>query len=89
MKIYKVRIEYETVIRAESARDAEEQADSIIRHECDSEPQLVNAQEVTDTTQLPEGWNAQCRPWGERDPMDRTLGALLNNELSQEGKNND
>lgn len=78
MKIYKVLVEYETVIRAESAKDAENQADYIIRHECDSEPRLVAAKEVTAVTELPEGWKAQCRPWGERDPMDRTLGVLLN-----------
>lgn len=80
MKIYKVLVEYETVIRAESAKDAENQADYIIRHECDSEPRIVAAKEVNAVVELPEGWNAQCRPWGETDPMDRPIGALLNTQ---------
>lgn len=71
MKIYKVLVEYETVIRAESAKDAEKQADYIIRHECDSDPHLVVAKEVTALSELPDGWDARCRPWGERDDMDR------------------
>jgi hypothetical protein len=79
MKIYKVLVEYETVIRAESAKDAEKKADYIIRHECDSDPRMVAAKEVTAIGELPEGWDARCRPWGERDPFDRSLGALLPN----------
>lgn len=78
MKLFKVRIEYETVVRAESAKQAEKDAEYIIRNAADDPAEIVIAQEITKLEDLPKRWSAQCRPWGERDPMDRTLGAMLN-----------
>ena len=79
MKLYKVRVEYETVILAESQADAERSAPYILRHNADEDADIVNAHEIKSLADLPQGWNAQCRPWGERDPNDRTIGEILSN----------
>ena len=81
MKPYKVRIEWETVILARDETHAMMQAESVIR-EGDDECDMVNATEIKSLEELPQGWNKDCRPWGETDPMDRTLGQMLpvNNE---------
>ena len=79
MKLYKVRVEYETVIRAESQADAECDAPYILRHDADEDADIVTANEIESLADLPQGWNAQCRPWGERDPHDRTVGEILSN----------
>jgi hypothetical protein len=77
MKLYKVHLEYETVIRAESPEAAERKAQYAMHHEIDDEPSMVFSNEITKLDDLPPGWNAQCRPWGERDPHDRTIGRIL------------
>jgi hypothetical protein len=77
MKLYKVHLEYETVIRAASPQAAEQAAAYAMRHEIDDEPEIVLSGEITNLADLPHGWNAACRPWGERDPHDRTIGEIL------------
>lgn len=77
MKLYKVHLEYETVILAESQEAAEREAAYVLRHEADDEPEVVFADEIQTASDLPSGWNPQCRPWGERDPHDRTIGEIL------------
>ena len=77
MKLYKVHIEYETVIRAESKEAAEKEAHYAMRYEIDDEPNVILSDEITKLKDLPTGWNPQCRPWGERDPQDRTIGEML------------
>lgn len=76
MKIYRVEISYETVIRAASQKDAERQANRILR-DSDEEPATVTAVEVTRLPCLPKGWNEDCRPWGDPDPHDKTLREIL------------
>jgi len=76
MKIYKVEVTYQVVVRAENQMSAERVAHDAIRHE-DEEPDQYHATEITKLSELPPNWEADCRPWGERDPMDRTLGQLL------------
>ena len=76
MKIYKVTIEFETVIAAESAQDAENQAQSIIR-DGDDECTLNHAKEITALNQLPTGWNGECIPWGEKVIEDKRLKNIL------------
>jgi hypothetical protein len=77
MKIYKVQITYETVIRAASQKDAERDANYIIKNECDSAPTEIIADEISDVHELPCGWDEYCRPWGVTDPHDRALGEIL------------
>ena len=79
MKIYKVRVEYETVICAESQADAEANAPYILRHDADEEADIVTADEIKSLADLPKRWDARCRPWGERNPNDRTVGEILSN----------
>lgn len=77
MKIYEVEVVYRTVIRAESKEDAESKAEYIIRHEDDGAAESVYAMEITNINDLSYPWDGKCRPYGERDPMDRTLGEIL------------
>lgn len=79
MKLYKVEVIYQTVILAESEQDAERNAGYVIKKEDDADPQMIMAEEVTNVAQLPAPWDGECRPWGERDPMDRTIGQVLAN----------
>ena len=76
MNIYKVEVTYQVVVRAADEMSAEMAAQDAIRNE-DEEPDNSHAEEITHLSQLPENWNADCRPWGERDPRDRTLGQIL------------
>jgi hypothetical protein len=85
MKLYKVHLEYETVIRAESPEAAEREAQYAMRHEIDDEPSMVFSDEITKLEDLPQGWNAGCRPWGKRDPHDRTIGQILSANVRDQG----
>ena len=76
MKIYRVKIQYETVIRAKSQEDAEKQAHWILI-ESDEEPDSVEAAEITSLSELPNEWNKWCIPWGELDPKCRTIAEIL------------
>jgi hypothetical protein len=76
VKLYRVRVEFETVILAESKEAAEMDAESIIKNEDDG-AESVDAREISGPTDLPFRWNAQCRPWGETDPYDRTICEIL------------
>lgn len=81
MKLYKVEVVYQTVILAENEQEAERKAGYIIRNEDDGDPTCVTAQEVSYLAQLPDPWDGDCRPWGERDPFDRTIGEILSGPL--------
>lgn len=76
MKLFKVRIVFETVIRAENAESSEKQAESIIK-ESDDPADMVNATLIDSIADLPCGWDAGCRAWGERDGLDRTIGQII------------
>ena len=77
MKLYQVEVTYQTIILAENETDAEKQADYIVRHEADDDPLIVNASEISHASQVKQPWTPQCRPWGERDPYDRTIAQIL------------
>ena len=76
MNIYKVEVTYHVVVRAADEMSAEREAHYAARNE-DEEPDASHAEKITHLSQLPECWNADCRPWGEKDPQDRTLGQIL------------
>ncbi|MCA9340867.1 MAG: hypothetical protein KDA17_08180 [Candidatus Saccharibacteria bacterium] len=76
MHLFKVRISWETVIRAKDYAEAERLAPRIIRDE-DDEHEECEAEAIKTLDDLPHGWDADCRPWGERDPYDRTIGGIL------------
>jgi hypothetical protein len=77
MKLYKVHIEYETVFLAEDEESAISNAQYSMRHEIDDDPEIIFADEILKLDDLPPGWNPQCRPWGNKDPHDRTIGQIL------------
>jgi hypothetical protein len=76
MRLFKVKVEYETVIRAESKEHIEKYAETYIR-EIDDPISAVDVVELEDIKDLPDGWDGECRPWGERDPYDRTIEQIL------------
>ncbi len=77
MKLFKVKITYETVILAKSQAEAEQDAPYIVRYDASDDIASVSSEEVKSLSDLPRGWGDRCRPWGERDPLDRTIGQLL------------
>lgn len=76
MKIYRVKVVFETVVRAGSALDACSAAIYAVKNE-DEPPTETTPINILTAATLPPGWNLDCRPWGERDPMDRTLGEIF------------
>jgi hypothetical protein len=77
MKLYKVHIEYDTVILEEDEESAIKNAKYYIRNEIEDDPEIVIADEILKIDDLPSGWNSDCRPWGIRDPQDRTIREIL------------
>lgn len=73
-KIFKIRVEYETVIMAESIKDAESIGETIIR-EIDDPPDMVNAEEILCIGDLPNKWNGDYIPWNTDD--DDTIEQIL------------
>ena len=66
-KIFKVLVEYETVIYAADAKEAEEEAKYVVDY-MDEEPIMVSAEEILSVDDLPEPWDKDCIPWNsERD----------------------
>lgn len=78
MKLYKAHIQYETVILAESQGAELRDASRTIKESDDDETQ-VEASEIQEIQDIPVGWDGGCRPWGERDPHDRTIEQILSN----------
>jgi hypothetical protein len=81
MKIYRLKVTYEIVVRGSSAHAVECAANRIIR-DSDDEPES-DAVEITDISELPMGWDGNCRPWGVTDPHDRTLREILGHNVKE------
>lgn len=80
MKIFRIKVTYETVIRAESQADAERYADRIIR-DSDEIPTEVDANMISSISELPDGWDQNCMPWETGVTNgDIALGAMLSSE---------
>lgn len=80
MKIFRVKVTYETVIRAQSSAEAEQSADRVIR-DSDEDPQEVDAVFITKLSELPDGWDQSCLPWETGITNgDIALGAMLSSE---------
>lgn len=83
MKIFRVKVTYETVIRAESQTDTERYADRIIR-DSDETPTEVDADMISSISELPDGWDQNCLPWETGVTNgDIALGAMLSSENEQ------
>ena len=77
MKLYTVRVEFETVVYAKDERSAEKEAIQAIKWE-DEEPYDTHVQELNKGDQLPTGWTEDCYPWGVKAV--KTIKQILENE---------
>ena len=76
MKLYKVKVWTDLVVRAPDERTAKRAA-VIASVEGMEEPSTSDVERVDCLDDLPKGWDKHCRPWGERDGMDRTIGEMM------------
>ena len=63
MRIYKIKVTYETVIAAACEEEAEINANSIIR-EADENPKSIKVEAIPTPNDLPKDWSLGCIPWG-------------------------
>lgn len=75
--MFKVKVEYETVIHAENEEKLRQYIKTYIREMDDQDYRDVEVREIKDLSDLPNRWYGQCLPWGERDPYDRTIEEIL------------
>jgi len=75
MKLFKVRVEFETVICAKDKREAEMEAEYIIKNEDDGSCESVYAEEIIKISDLPNGWDADCLPYN--DNRNLMIGEIL------------
>lgn len=68
MNLYKVTVTFEAVVAAESADAAVSMFDSGMG-EIDDPPDTIEADKIESLEELPHGWDGNCIPWGERDPI--------------------
>lgn len=78
MKLYKVRVEFETVMAAKSKQDALMNAEYVIRHEADDPADDIQVTEITNESDLPNGWDDNCFPFN--DDRNATIGEILDGE---------
>ena len=78
MKLFKIRVYHELVVRSEDGPGAIEAAMEAVRsREIDTDPETTAPQPVRTLDDLPYGWSGRCLPFGERDPSDRTIAEQL------------
>ena len=76
-KLYRVTIEFETVIRGKDRKAVEMSAESIIR-DADDPASMVTAREIKDVNDLTHGWQSNYIPWGDTyDPEEKTIKQML------------
>lgn len=73
MKLYKVSVQYETLVLAESSKDAIRQGNYAVKYE-DEEPILITEQEITSVDEVPKEW-LHCYPWNGN--ADKTVIQIL------------
>jgi hypothetical protein len=82
MKLWKVRITHDLVVRASSEVEARSLAVESIRDLTFDEELTTNDAAVIHTLDdLPPEWDGDCRPYGHRDPYDRTIRQQLERPL--------
>jgi len=78
MRLWRVKVVFDEVVRAEDEASAKEAAieahDDILY---DTSPVIPEVAAVESLRDLPPGWTGDCRPWGKRDPYDRTIEQQL------------
>ena len=77
MKLFKVTVEFETVIAAESREDAERD-DDIKEAFADTHHDINRtAEEIKTREDLPHGWDKTCYPYGETESGTHTVEKYL------------
>ena len=71
MKLYKVSVQYETLVLAENPQDAIRQGNYAVKYE---EPILTTEQEITSVDQVPKEW-LNCYPWNGK--ADKTVKQIV------------
>jgi len=87
-QLFRVKVTYDTVIRAVS----EDEAKREVRYgmgDIDDMPTSIQVGIITNAKNLPPGWDGKCRPWGQTDPHERTIEQILsaNAKLRHGGEN--
>ena len=79
MNLYYVAVTHNLVVRAKDALDASRVAiETMDSPEYDNPPcKVTTEREIKTLADLPEKWEGNCLPWGERDPYDRTIARQL------------
>lgn len=89
MKLWKVNVVHELVVRAKDSKEASDYAKEAVRdHEYDNDPE-IHSEEINDELDLPSSWDDACIPWGERDPErpDMTIAEILAEQKASEQQN--
>lgn len=79
-KLYKVVVEYSTLILANNETEAVDSADWIVKtQESDVGHDFINITEVKSVKDLPDGWDGNCIPWVSNpfDSNNETVSELL------------
>lgn len=76
MRLFRVTVEYELVIAAETDHEAETLGESLIHGEDGSECLHSNAIEITEAAKIPHGWH-QAIPFGGDETDERTCSQRL------------
>lgn len=77
MKLYTVRVEFETVVYASDEKEAEREAIQAVKWE-DEEPDQVNCEKIFPGDELPYKWTVDCIPWGKEGQ--KTIGEIWKEE---------
>lgn len=73
MKLYKVSVQYETLVLAENPQDAIRHGNYAVKYE-DEQPVLTTQQEITSIDEVPKEW-LYCYPWNGK--ADKTVIQIL------------
>jgi hypothetical protein len=75
-QLFRVKVTYDTVIRAESEEEARREVQYGMG-DIDDAPTEIEIKLIKTLKDLPPVWGEKCLPWGERDPYDRNIGQIL------------
>ena len=76
MPLYKVTVEFETIVYAEDEDAAISEAERVVTAE--DEIPTTDAIEIKSVEDIPTGWDKDCIPWGSAYPYDKTIEEILN-----------
>jgi len=89
MKLWKVNVVHQLVVKAKTSTDAKFFAKEAIEEASLDEPYVTKPEEIADVFDLPSSWDDACIPFGERDPSrpDMTIAEFLEEQKANEQQN--